>query len=69
MILRRLAPVDEEEARTELAGKLGIARDRISQIIVVDWIIGEVLVTFHGDRKPQTMLLDPDMPVQPPSVT
>lgn len=65
--MMHLSPADEELARDELAGKLGVARGDIAGIRVLDWITGEVLVTFHSSgasrgRKPQTAFLDPAVP-------
>ena len=60
--MRKLAPADEELARDEVAEKLGIPRGDINQLRVMDWITGEVLVTFHGGRKPQYMFLEPAIP-------
>jgi hypothetical protein len=59
--LIRLAPADEELARDELAEKLGVPRVDIKNIRVLDWITGEMLITFHGG-KPQTAFLDPAIP-------
>lgn len=55
----RLAPADEELAKDEIAEKLGVPRGDINQILVTDWIVGAVLVTFHGNRKMQRTFLEP----------
>lgn len=55
----RLAPTDEELAKDEIAEKLDIPREDINQIIVTDWITGEVLVFFRAGRKPQRTFLEP----------
>jgi hypothetical protein len=55
----RLSPADEELAKDDIAEKLGVARGDIKHIAVVDWITGEVLVSFHGPRKLASSFLEP----------
>ena len=61
----KLAPADDKLARDWIAEQLGVPRDDINQIRVRDWITGEVLVSFHSDRKPQTAFLEPDDRIAP----
>jgi len=43
-----LAPDDEEAAKDEVAIKLGIDRELIQRVRMVNWITGEVLVQLLG---------------------
>lgn len=45
-----LHPNDEEVLRHELAERWNVPIEDIADIRVTDWIVGEVLVSFHSDR-------------------
>lgn len=57
-----LAPEDDEAVRDDLAEKLSVSRSEIDRIRVLDWISGQVLVSFHSGRNPATTHLEPATP-------
>lgn len=46
-MISSLAPKDENVVKDEIAEKYGISPATIKNIRVVNWITGEILVSFH----------------------